>query len=166
MGNKLSNHGEFESASRATALYSPPLVQGDDEENSGPKYEYIGEKHPEDPTQQHGKGKAIYANGDEFEGTYVQGKRDGPGVYQWIKMVMDEEEGVEKPAQDDEGNKVFQSKYEGTYKDNMKVAGNLISVTVMARTGIQTGTSTQESGDLAASTAGAHSLTRIPGQNL
>lgn len=63
---------------------------------------------------------AIYANGDEFEGTYVQGKRDGPGVYQWIKMVMDEEEGVEKPAQDDEGNKVFQSKYEGTYKDNMK----------------------------------------------
>merc|ERR1712195_441058 len=100
-------------ASRATALYSPPLVQGDDEENSGPKYEYIGEKHPEDPTQQHGKGKAIYANSDEFEGTYVQGKRDGPGVYQWIKMVMDEEEGVEKPAQDDEGNKVFQSKYEG-----------------------------------------------------
>ena len=87
-------------------LYSLPLVQGDDEENSGPKYEYIGEKHPEDPTQQHGKGKAIYANGDEFEGTYVQGKRDGPGVYQWIKMVMDEEEGVEKPAQDDEGNKV------------------------------------------------------------
>merc|ERR1711912_216166 len=33
---------------------------------------------------------------------------------------MDEEEGVEKPAQDDEGNKVFQSSYEGEYKENMK----------------------------------------------
>merc|ERR1712166_961726 len=85
---------------------NPEANMGDDEENSGPKYEYVGEKHPEDPTQQHGKGKAIYANGGEFEGTYVQRKRHGPGKYQWTKMVMDEDEGVEKQALDDEGNKV------------------------------------------------------------
>merc|ERR1712070_487490 len=92
-----------------------------EEEDTGPKYEYIGEKHPEDPTLQHGKGKAIYANGDEFEGCYEKGKRHGQGVYKWIKMVEDEEapEGV-KMATDDDGNKVFQSKYEGEYKDNMK----------------------------------------------
>merc|ERR1712028_71166 len=39
---------------------------------------------------------------------------------QWTKMVMDEDEGVEKQALDEEGNKVFASFYEGSYKDNMK----------------------------------------------
>merc|ERR1719316_2606460 len=35
-------------------------------------------------------------------------------------MKFDEDEGVEKPELDDDGNKVFQSKYEGDYKENMK----------------------------------------------
>lgn len=69
-------------------------------------YVYEGEKHPEDPTQQHGKGKAVYANGDEFSGEYKEGKRHGAGVYKWVKMTADEETGEEKIATDDEGNKV------------------------------------------------------------
>merc|ERR1712022_57762 len=95
-------------------------TMGDDEENTGPTYVYEGEKHPEDPTQQHGKGKAVYANGDEFSGEYHEGKRHGAGVYKWVKMTTDEESGEEKIATDDEGNKVFQSEYEGSYADNMK----------------------------------------------
>merc|ERR1711934_18966 len=95
-------------------------VMGDDEENTGPTYVYEGEKHPEDPTQQHGKGKAVYANGDEYTGEYVAGKKHGHGVYKWVKMATDEESGEETIATDDEGNKVFQSEYEGSYADNMK----------------------------------------------
>eukprot|EP00658_Telonema_sp_P-2_P060776 TRINITY_DN495_c0_g2_i1.p1 TRINITY_DN495_c0_g2~~TRINITY_DN495_c0_g2_i1.p1 ORF type:complete len:257 (+),score=78.99 TRINITY_DN495_c0_g2_i1:78-773(+) len=98
----------------------PIATMADEEENTGPKYEYDGEKHPEDPTQQHGKGKAVYPNGDEYVGEYEIGKRSGAGVYKWVKMEVDEETGEPKIAMDEDGNKVFESEYTGGYKENMK----------------------------------------------
>ena len=53
------------------------------------KYVYEGEKKDGDATLQHGKGKAVYPNGDEYEGEYKEGKRDGQGTYMWIKTVRD-----------------------------------------------------------------------------
>lgn len=51
------------------------------------KYVYEGEKKDGDATLQHGKGKATYPNGDEYEGEYQEGKRHGQGTYRWIKTV-------------------------------------------------------------------------------
>jgi len=92
----------------------------DDEENTGPKYMYEGDKKDGDATLQHGKGKAEYPNGDEYEGEYQEGKRHGHGVYKWVKMEVDEESGESKQAVDDEGKKVFQSTYTGQYAANLK----------------------------------------------
>jgi len=58
-----------------------------EEEETGPKYLYEGDKKDGDATLQHGKGKAVYPNGDEYEGEYQEGKRHGTGVYKWIKLV-------------------------------------------------------------------------------
>merc|ERR1711977_633224 len=92
----------------------------DDEENTGLKYMYEGDKKDGDATLQHGKGKAEYPNGDEYEGEYQEGKRHGHGVYKWVKMEVDEESGESKQAVDDEGKKVFQSTYTGQYAANLK----------------------------------------------
>merc|ERR1712100_490914 len=94
-------------------------TMADDEENTGPKYVYEGEKKDGDATLQHGKGKAVYPNGDEYEGEYKEGKRDGQGTYKWIKTVTDEE-GVTAPALDDDGKPIFQSTYTGAYVANLK----------------------------------------------
>jgi len=51
------------------------------------KYVYEGDKKDGDATLQHGKGKAIYKNGDEYEGDYEEGKRHGHGVYKWAQYV-------------------------------------------------------------------------------
>merc|ERR1711959_527220 len=95
-------------------------VMTDEEGETGPKYEYEGDKKDGDPTLQHGKGKAIYPNGDEYEGSYEEGKRHGYGVYKWVKTQTDEETGAVSPAVDEEGNKVFQSNYAGQYVANLK----------------------------------------------
>jgi len=68
---------------RATESYT----MADEDENTGPKYMYEGDKKDGDATLQHGKGKAVYPNGDEYEGEYQEGKRHGNGVYKWVKMV-------------------------------------------------------------------------------
>merc|ERR1711871_1666983 len=96
------------------------LAMADDEENTGPKYMYEGDKKDGDATLQHGKGKAVYPNGDEYEGEYQEGKRHGQGVYKWVKMVVDEETGESKAAVDDECKPVFQSTYTGQYAANLK----------------------------------------------
>merc|ERR1711966_321882 len=71
-----------------------PHNMADEEEDTGPKYEY--------------------------EGCYQDGKRHGEGVYKWVKTETDEESGETKISMDDEGNKVFQSKYTGCYAANLK----------------------------------------------
>merc|ERR1712178_42591 len=92
-----------------------------DEEEVGPKYFYEGDKKDGDATLQHGKGKAIYKNSDEYEGEYQEGKRHGFGVYKWAKYEASEEEpDVMKVALDDEGKTVFQSTYTGQYVANLK----------------------------------------------
>jgi len=93
---------------------------GDDEENSGPKYVYEGDKKDGDATLQHGKGKAIYKNGDEYEGDYEEGKRHGHGVYKWAQYGKDEETGEPKLDLDEEGKTVFCSSYTGQYVANLK----------------------------------------------
>jgi len=92
----------------------------DDDENAGPKYVYEGDKKDGDATLQHGKGKAIYKNGDVYEGDYEEGKRHGSGVYKWAKHVTDEESGELKLDVDEEGNTVFSSTYTGQYVANLK----------------------------------------------
>merc|ERR1711907_637164 len=69
------------------------LNMADDDEDTGPKYQY--------------------------EGEYKDGMRHGQGTYKWAKMETDEE-GVSKQALDDEGKKVFQSEYTGQYDSNLK----------------------------------------------
>merc|ERR1712070_289602 len=91
-----------------------------EEEETGPKYLYEGDKKDGDATLQHGKGKAVYPNGDEYEGEYQEGKRHGTGVYKWIKLEKDEETGEMKEVLDEEGKKVFQSTYTGQYSANLK----------------------------------------------
>merc|ERR1712054_99017 len=92
-----------------------------DEEEVGPKYFYEGDKKDGDATLQHGKGKAIYKNSDEYEGEYQEGKRHGFGVYKWAKYEANEEEpDVMKVALDEEGKTVFQSTYTGQYVANLK----------------------------------------------
>merc|ERR1711907_370576 len=95
------------------------LNMADDDEDTGPKYQYEGDFQDGDPTLQHGRGHATYPNGDEYEGEYKDGMRHGQGTYKWAKMETDEE-GVSKQALDDEGKKVFQSEYTGQYDSNLK----------------------------------------------
>merc|ERR1711907_402414 len=95
-------------------------AMADDDENAGPKYVYEGDKKDGDATLQHGKGKAIYKNGDVYEGDYEEGKRHGSGVYKWAKHVTDEESGELKLDVDEEGNTVFSSTYTGQYVANLK----------------------------------------------
>jgi len=92
----------------------------DEDGETGPTYAYEGDTKDGDATLQHGKGKAVYPNGDEYQGDYQEGKRHGHGVYQWIKTVVDEESGESKPAVDEDGKPVFQSKYTGQYVANLK----------------------------------------------
>merc|ERR1711988_1125477 len=95
------------------------LNMADDDEDTGPKYQYEGDFQDGDPTLQHGRGHATYPNGDEYEGEYKDGMRHGQGTYKWAKMETDQE-GVSKQALDDEGKKVFQSEYTGQYDSNLK----------------------------------------------
>lgn len=81
---------------------------------------YEGDKKDGDATLQHGKGKAIYKNGDEYEGEYQEGARHGNGCYKWAKHVKDEETGEDKIELDEEGKTVFESKYTGQYVANLK----------------------------------------------
>merc|ERR1711898_34502 len=85
------------------------IGMADEEGDTGPKYQYEGDKKDGDATLQHGKGKAVYPNGDEYEGEYQEGKRHGQGVYKWVKMVVDEE--CNWSIAMEEENKVFQSTY-------------------------------------------------------
>lgn len=54
------------------------------EEGEAPQvYSFIKEEGGDAPTSEGytGKGKAMYPNGDKFEGAYVEGKRTGAGTY-------------------------------------------------------------------------------------
>ncbi|KAJ3395940.1 hypothetical protein CcCBS67573_g09247 [Chytriomyces confervae] len=42
---------------------------------------YEGERN--EAKQRHGKGKNIFINGDEYDGSYENGVRSGYGVYKW-----------------------------------------------------------------------------------
>lgn len=74
---------------------------GDDEEE--PKYKIFvkGQDAPRDKGSQQytGFGRALYENGDTYEGTYVEGLRRGPGTYTWKK---------------------YGDSYEGQYEENKK----------------------------------------------
>merc|ERR1711998_606293 len=95
-------------------------TMGDEEEDTGPKYIYEGDKKDGDATLQHGKGKAVYKNADEYEGEYQEGKRHGKGIYRFASHVTDEESGELKTELDEEGKTVFKSSYDGQYVANLK----------------------------------------------
>lgn len=48
-------------------------------------YKYDGSYN--DQNQRHGEGKAIFANGDMYEGAYENGKRNGHGIYKWELLI-------------------------------------------------------------------------------
>ena len=48
--------------------------------------EYEGERNERD--ERHGHGKATLPNGDTYEGTYENGKRNGHGVYRYSTLFL------------------------------------------------------------------------------
>lgn len=58
---------------------------------------YEGERN--ESRQRHGKGKNTFPNGDTYEGMYLNGTRNGYGVYRW---------------------KATGAQYSGEYKDNLR----------------------------------------------
>jgi len=62
-----------------------------------------------DPSKE-GKAAASYPNGDKYEGTYANGKRDGKGAYTWKAPALAEGEEEQKPG----------TVYEGDFKSGMK----------------------------------------------
>lgn len=92
-----------------------------EDEDTGPKYQYEGDFQDGDPTLQHGRGHAVYANFDEYEGEYKDGMRHGQGTYKWAETEADEEDPEKrKEVLDDDGKKKFISEYTGQYVSNLK----------------------------------------------
>jgi len=86
-----------------------------DDENEGDEVVYQivfeGEKQAKAFISKNGKAKATFPNNDVYDGEYLNGKRNGKGVYTWSKA---------------EENKVRGAKYDGEYKDGKREGGGVM----------------------------------------
>eukprot|EP00794_Sanderia_malayensis_P008253 gene8253-9135_t len=80
--------------------------------------EYEGER--SEMGERHGKGTAIYENGDRYVGDYQHGKRHGEGVYYFLKAVYKGQ--FKDGKRDGVGSMVYPdgSKYDGEWKNGKK----------------------------------------------
>ncbi|TPX67720.1 hypothetical protein SpCBS45565_g03604 [Spizellomyces sp. 'palustris'] len=81
---------------------------------------YEGERN--ENKERHGRGKNIFPNGDIYEGTYLNGSRNGFGVYKWKKTRARYSGEYKDNLRDGQGDFVYPdgSKYRGQFKEGKR----------------------------------------------
>ncbi|KAH9490741.1 hypothetical protein Btru_035384 [Bulinus truncatus] len=85
--------------------------------------EYLGDRN--EKNERHGKGRAILPNRDVYEGMYMYGKRDGPGVYKFKNKLAKNARYIGNYVQGKKqgfGRFIYPdgSRYEGNWVDDLK----------------------------------------------